>query len=318
MTEIEDIPTAFSNMLVEIGRDFPDVIVLDADLADSCKTEAFNEAFPERTFDLGVAEQSLPTFAAGLALVGKIPIYNTFAVFAVHRGFDMVRQSIAYNQANVKIIGHAAGQAMGYAGPSHHTLEDLAAMRALPGFVILCPGDAAETRQMMAWMVRHQGPVYLRLSRAKVPPFYGSGDAFEMGKTMCIREGRDLSVYSCGDLITLALEARKKLAQQGISVQVVHVPTLKPLPAEEILRHAVQTRAAITLEDHNIYGGLGSAVAEVYAEYLSAPVKRLGIRDTFTESDNCDVLRAAYGLSMEDISQAAEALLRETDERRHA
>jgi transketolase len=309
MTEIEDIPTAYSRTLVEIGEAFPDVIVLDADLADSCKTEAFNEAFPERTFDLGVAEQSLPTFAAGLALVGKIPIYNTFAVFAVHRGFDMVRQSIAYNQANVKIVGHAAGQAMGYAGPSHHTLEDLAAVRALPGFVILCPGDAVETRQMMHWMVQHQGPVYLRLSRAKVPPFYGPDEAFEVGRTLCVREGRDLSIYSCSDLITLALEAHEQLAQHGVSAQVVHVSTLKPLPAEEILRHAVRTRAAISLEDHSIYGGLGSAVAEIYAEHLDAPVKRMGIRDTFTESDDCDVLRASYGLSMDDISLAAEALL---------
>jgi transketolase len=309
MTEIEDIPTAFSNVLVEIGEAFEDVVVLDADLADSCRTEAFNAAFPNRSFDVGVAEQSLPTLAAGLALVGKIPIYNTFAVFAVHRGFDMIRQSVAYNRANVKIVGHAAGQAMGYAGPSHHTLEDIAAMRALPGFIILCPADAVETRQTVWWMVQHQGPVYLRLSRAKVPPFFGPNDKFEMGKTMCIREGKDLSLFSCGDLITLALEAHERLAQLGISTQVIHVSTIKPLPTEEILRHGRQTRAAITLEDHSVYGGLGSAVAEIYAEHLWVPVKRLGISDTFTESDDCDVLRAAYGLSMENIMQAAGALL---------
>lgn len=309
MAKANDIPSAFSETLVEAGARYSGVVVLNADLADSCKTEAFCDAFPERAFDLGVAEQSLPTFAAGLALVGKIPVYNTFAVFAVHRGFDMIRQSVAYNRANVKIIGHAAGQSMGYAGPSHHTIEDLAAMRALPNMVILCPSDAEETRQMIWWMVEYEGPVYLRLTRASGSPIHAPGYKFELGKTELLVDGRDVSVFSTGDLVMLSMELQGKMLAEGISVQVVNVPTLKPLPPQEIIRHAQHTRAALTIEDHNIIGGLGSAVSEIYAEHVMRPVKRLGIPDTFTESDDCDVLREAYGISVERAAQAIHSLL---------
>jgi transketolase len=309
MAEILDIPTAFSQTLVEIGAAYENLVVLDADLADSCKTEPFYEPFPDRVFDLGVAEQSLPTFAAGLALTGKIPFYNTFAVFAVHRGFDMIRQSVAYNNANVKIIGHAAGQSLGYAGPSHHTLEDLAAMRALPNMTILCPSDAEETRQMLWWMAEYEGPVYLRLSRSRVPPIHAPNYRFAVGKTERLRDGADVSVFVTGDLIMLALELYDRLDAEGVGVQVINVPTLKPLPPEEIVRHGQETRAALTLEDHNIYGGLGSAVAEIYAEHLQKPVKRMGIPDTFTESDDLGVLLNAYGVSVEAAANVVHDLL---------
>jgi transketolase len=309
MAKADDIPTAFSEALVEIGARYSGVVVLNADLADSCKTEAFCDTFPERAFDLGVAEQSLPTFAAGLALVGKIPFYNTFAVFAVHRGFDMIRQSVAYNRANVKIIGHAAGQSMGYAGPSHHTLEDLAAMRALPNMVILCPSDAEETRQMVWWMVEYDGPVYMRLTRASGSPFHPPDYEFKLGYTECLFDGSDVSVYATGDLVRLAMKVQEYMNTEGVSVQVVNVPTLKPLPPEEILRHARKTYAAITIEDHNVIGGLGSAVAEIYAEHTQKPLKRLGIRDTFTESDDCDVLRETYGISLDSAIEAIHTLL---------
>ena len=309
MAEISDIATAFSEALVEAGATHPDLVVLNADLADSCKTEQFQDAFPERSFDLGVAEQSLPTFSAGLALVGKIPVYNTFAVFAVHRGFDMVRQSIAYNHANVKIIGHAAGQSMGYAGPSHHTLEDIACMRALPDMVILCPSDAEETRQMVTWMVEYSGPVYLRLTRASGPPIYPHDYEFEVGKTVRLADGSDVTVFATGDLVRFALAVHEHMKATGVSVQVVSVPTIKPLSPGEILEHSKETRAAVTIEDHNIYGGLGSAISEIYAEFLQRPLVRLGIPDTFTESDDCDVLREAYGLSLENTVQAINKVL---------
>jgi len=309
MDNIQDIPTAFSEVLVEIGAANDRVVVLDADIADSCKTEPFYDHFPGRAFDFGVAEQSLPTFAAGLALMGKIPFYNTFAVFAVHRGFDMIRQSIAYNKANVKIIGHCGGQSLGYAGPSHHTLEDISAMRALPNMVILNPSDALETRQMAWWMVDHDGPVYLRLSRSKVDPFHIPDYRFQLGITEKIREGTDISIFVTGDLITLALDIHKALSDEGISVQVVNVPTLKPLPVGEITRHGNLTQAAITIEDHNIIGGLGSAVAEIYAEHLQKPLRRIGIPDTFTESDDKEVLLQAYGVSLETCRQTIFELL---------
>jgi len=299
MSEIIDITTAYSRALVEAGAQHPNLVVLDADIPDSCMTEPFYEAFPGRAFDLGVAEQSLPTFAAGLALVGKIPFYNTFAVFAVHRGLDMIRQSVCYNQANVKIVGHAAGQALGYAGPSHHTLEDISALRALPNMTILVPSDAEETRQMVNWMASYDGPVYLRLSRTKVPPVHAADYRFKPGRTELLRDGEDISVFTTGDMVTIALEAHERLKAEGIGVQVVNVPTLKPLPAEEILRHGERTRAGLTIEDHNIIGGLGSAAAEIYAEHLQKPLKRLGIPDTFTESDDKEVLLEAYGVSVE-------------------
>ncbi len=305
-----DIPTAFSKVLIEIGHAYGNVVVLDADIADSCKTEQFHAVFPERAFDLGIAEQSLPTFAAGLALTGKIPFYNTFAVFAVHRGFDMIRQSVAYSQTNVKIVGHCAGQSLGYGGPTHHTVEDLSVMRALPHMVILCPSDAEETRQMVWWMAEYEGPIYLRLSRSTVPPIHAPDYQFQVSKTERLREGEDVSVFVTGDLVVLALELHDVMKEEGIGVQVVNVPTLKPLPPEEIIRHAKQTRAAITLEDHNIIGGLGSIVAEIYAEHnLQRPLKRIGIPDTFTESDDREVLFEAYGVSLETATQAVHNLL---------
>lgn len=309
MIDLVDIPTAYSLAIVDAGRVHPNLVVLDADLPDSCLTEAFKASYPDRSFDLGVAEQSLPTFAAGLALMGKIPFYNTFAVFAVHRGFDMVRLSIAYNAANVKIIGHAAGQAMGYAGPSHHTLEDIAPMRSLPGMVVLSPADEEETYQMVMWMAEYVGPVYLRLPRSKVGPIHAPDYRFELGKTERLREGEDLSLFVTGDLVTLALQVHDELAKDGMSIQVVNVPTLKPLPHEEIEKHGSITRAAITLEDHNVYGGLGSAVAEIYAEYLPRPLKRIGIPDTFTESDDRKVLLDAYGISLLNIKKSANQML---------
>lgn len=293
----EEMTSAYGAALVEVGHAWPDVVVLDSDIADSCRTEAFRAAFPDRSFDLGVAEQSLPSVAAGLALVGKIPFYNSFAAFAVERGVDIIRQSIAYNRANVKIVGHAAGQSMGYTGPSHHTLEDIAVLRSIPGITILSPCDAVEARQMVWAAAEHRGPVYLRLTRSTVPDVHGAGFRFEIGRTERLREGSDVTVFVTGDLVLLALEVHEALREEGIAAQVVNVPTLKPLAAEEILRHGRETAMALTIEDHNVIGGLGSAVAEVYAEHLMKPVRRLGIADTFTESDEGDVLRAAYGIN---------------------
>lgn len=313
MAEMKDITTAYSEALVEVGLADSRVVVLDADLPDSCKTEPFYKACPGRAIDLGVAEQSLPTVAAGLALSGKVPFYNTFAVFAVGRSFDMIRLSIAYARANVKIIGHAAGLSLGYAGPSHHALEDMAMMRALPNVVVLQPADAEECRQMVWWMKDYVGPVYLRLMRATVPNVHAEGWRFEMGKTELLRPGSDVTLYSTGDLCVNVLRVAEKLAAEGISAQVVNVSTLKPLLPEEIIRHAELTRCAVTLEDHNIIGGLGSAVAEIYAEFVPGrPLTRVGIRDTFTESDDCDVLRDHYGLADVGVMAAVHALLSRT------
>ncbi len=310
MSAIEEMTAAYGAALVEIGRANPNVVVVDSDLADSNQTEAFLAAFPERSIDLGIAEQSLPAIAAGLALVGKIPFYNSFAAFAVERGVDCIRQSIAYNKANVKIVGHAAGQSMGYTGPSHHTLEDIAVLRSIPGITILSPSTANETRQMVWAMAEHSGPVYLRLTRSTAPDIHTPGYCFAIGRTERLREGSDVSIFVTGDVVTLALEVHDALQAEGIGAQVVAVPTLKPLAAEEILRHARLTRGALTIEDHNVLGGLGSIISEIYAESLMKPVRRLGIPDTFTESDEGGILRAAYGLNRARALAAIHDLLR--------
>ena len=222
--EKEDIAQAYGEALVELGRTNPAVVVIDTDIADSCQTEGFKKAFPDRSFDIGIAEQSLPTIGAGLALCGKIPFCNSFAVFAVERGLDMIRQSMCYNRANVKIVGHSAGQSMGYTGPSHHTVEDVAALRALPNMAILSPSDAAEVRQMVAAMAAWQGPVYLRLPRVSVPPIHTGASAFVFGKVDLLAEGKDIVIFSSGDVARLALAARGELLARGIEARVVNVP----------------------------------------------------------------------------------------------
>jgi len=304
-----DITAAYGKALVEAGRANPNVVVIDSDIADSCMTEAFRAEFPARTFDLGIAEQSLPTISAGLALMGKIPIYNSFSPFAALRAVDMIRQSIAYNKANVKIVGHAAGQSMGYTGPSHHTLEDIATLRAIPNLTILNPCDAVEVSQMVPAMIAYDGPIYLRLVRAAVPDVHTPGYRFAIGRTEVLREGTDISIFVTGDLVVLALEVYESLRAVGIAAQVVSVPTLKPLTPEEIICHGKKTAGALTIEDHNILGGLGGAVCEIYAEHLSKPVRRVGISDTFTESDEGPVLRKAYGINLEMAIQKVREIL---------
>jgi transketolase len=309
MDRVLDIPAAFGEALLEAGESHPNIVVLDADLQDSCQTEAFYTRFPGRAFDLGVAEQSLPTFAAGLALTGKIPVCNTFAVFAVSRAFDQLRQSVAYNRANVKIVGHAAGLSLGYAGPSHHALEDVALMRTLPDMVVLCPANDIEMRQMVHWMVDYQGPVYLRLIRAKGPRVLPPDYQFELGKTVRVLDGDDITIFTSGDLLKVGLSAQERLANENIGITLVHVPTLKPLSPDEIVKHARHTRAAATVEDHTIIGGLGDAVAKIFAEHLHQPLRQIGIRDTFTESDDRDVLLNAYSVSVDVVVEVIQELI---------
>lgn len=316
MGPVHDIPSAFGEALIELGAEYKNIVVLDADLQDSCKTEAFYREFPGRAFDLGVAEQSLPTFAAGLALTGKIPIYNTFAVFAVGRAFDHLRQSVAYNRANVKIVGHAAGLSLGYAGPSHHALEDVALMCSLPNMVVLCPANDIETRMMVRWMVAYDGPVYLRLIRTAGPRVLPDNYRFEVGKTVRVREGDDVTVFTSGDLLSLGVTVHDALGAEGIGVRVVHVPTLKPLPPEQVLTHVRgehPVMPAVTIEDHSVNGGLGDAVARIRAEDVSAngsnPTLRIGIRDTFTESDDRDVLLNAYDVSVASVTRSIKTVL---------
>jgi transketolase len=304
-TEAFDVATAFGKALVELGEKNPRVVIVEADLADSCKSDLFRDRFPERTVDVGVAEASAVAVGAGLAYSGKIPYVNTFAVFAAARTFDQVRQLVAYSHANVKICGSAGGLSLGYAGSSHHSLEDIAVMRSQPNMIVVCPSDAIETRQMVHAIAEIDGPVYLRLSRAKKPLLYDENYRLKIGEAVILREGADIALFATGDMVYEALEAAGMLAERGISAEVVNIHTIKPLDVETVVSVAQKTGAVVTVEDHSIIGGLGGAIAECLGEHMPTPMRRIGLRDTFCESDSTNVLREAYGMAPRHIVEAA-------------
>lgn len=304
-TKALDITMAFGEALVELGEKNPKVVIVEADLADSCRSDLFRDRFPERTIDVGVAEATAVAVGAGLAFSGKIPYVNTFAVFAAARTFDQVRQIVAYGRANVKICGSAAGLSLGYAGASHHALEDIALMRSQPNMVVVSPSDAIETRQMVHAIAEIEGPVYLRLSRAKKPPIFDENYRLKIGEAVILKEGSDVALFATGDMVFEALEAADMLSEQGVSVEVVNIHTIKPLDVETVVRVAQKTRAVVTVEDHSIIGGLGGAIAECLGEHMPTPMRRIGLRDTFCESDSTNVLREAYGMAPHHIVEAA-------------
>jgi len=300
---------AYGRALVELGRQDERVVVLDADLSKSTKTEYFAKEFPDRFFNMGIAEQSLMGTAAGLALGGKIPFASTFAVFATGRAFDQVRNSIAYPRLNVKIAATHAGITVGEDGASHQSVEDLALMRAIPNMTVLVPADAVEARQAVFAAAKYEGPVYLRLGRMNVPVIYGEDYRFEIGRAHWLKKGRDVTIIACGVMVALALEASRDLEGEGLSIGVLNMSTLKPLDKEAVLTVAQESKALVTAEEHSIIGGLGSAVAEVLAEEHPKPLKRIGIPDTFGESGTPDELMLKYGLTVEDIKKAVREVL---------
>ena len=308
MPEKLDIAQAYGRTLVELGKENPNVVVVDADIPDSCSTEDFHKHFPGRAFDVGIAEATAVSLGAGLALAGKIPFVNTFACFITSRTLDQIRVSVAYSRANVKLVGAASGLALGYAGPSHHSIEDIALIRSLPNMLILSPADTVETAKMVRAAAEYEGPVYIRLSRQSSPPIYAGDYRFEIGRAVILRQGSDVTLVATGDMVTRALEAANSLTEDGIRAEVVNVHTIKPIDAETIARSARKTGGVVTIEDHSIIGGLGSAVAEVLAECAPVPMRRVGIQDTFTSSDETEVLRTAYHLTASDIVNAAKEL----------
>ncbi len=295
---------AYGQVLVELGRRLPDLVVLDADLSKSTKTCDFARAYPERFFDMGIAEQNLMGTAAGLALAGKIPCASTFAVFATGRAFDQVRNSIAYPGLNVKIVATHAGITVGEDGASHQAIEDIALMRSLPGMTVVVPADATETRLAVADAVAMAGPVYIRLGRTPVPVLYGADHRFQIGRAAVLREGRDAVVFAAGIMVSEALRAAEMLAEMGIGAAVVDVHTIKPLDEDLVVELARRTGAVVTAEEHSIVGGLGSAVAETLGERCPVPMLRLGIRDRFGESGRPEELMEAFGLTAPHIAEA--------------
>jgi transketolase len=300
---------AYGQTLVELGRDKDDLVVLDADLSKSTKTAGFAKAFPERFFNLGIAEQNLLGFSAGLAAAGKTPFASTFAVFATGRAFEQIRNSIAYPRLNVKIAATHAGLTVGEDGASHQAIEDLALMRALPQMTVLVPADAKETEQVIRTAAEYYGPVYIRMGRSAVPVLFDSNYRFEIGKANILREGEDVTILALGLMVAEALKAAETLEERGIQAAVINCASLKPLDKETILSFAKKTRAMVTAEEHSIIGGLGSAVAELLGENFPTPLYRIGIRDTFGESGRPEELLLKYGLTAADIVQGVEKVL---------
>ena len=288
---------AYGKALAEFGAKYPDLVVLDADLANATKTNSFQKVYPDRHIDCGIAECNMMGIAAGLSTVGKIPFASTFAMFASGRAYEQVRNSIGYPHLNVKIGATHAGITVGEDGASHQCLEDMALMRAIPGMVVINPSDAVEARAAVQAAIEYVGPVYLRFGRAAVPVINDREDyKFEIGKGELLREGSDVTIVATGICVSSALEAADKLAADGISAEVINIHTIKPLDTELIVKSAKKTGKVVTAEEHTIIGGLGGAVCEALSEKAPTPVLRIGINDVFGESGTAAALVAKYGL----------------------
>ena len=304
MSEVKKIATreAYGEMLAELGETYPNLVVLDADLAAATKTSVFKKKFPERHIDCGIAEANMMGMAAGLSLVGKIPVASTFAMVAAGRAFEQVRNSIGYPHLNVKIGATHAGITVGEDGATHQCNEDIALMRTIPGMVILNPADAVEARACVKAAIEHEGPVYMRFGRSAVPVINDRPDyTFEMGKGVVLREGTDVTIVATGILVNSALEAAEKLAAEGVSAEVINIHTIKPLDTELIVKSAKKTGKVVTAEEHSVIGGLGSAVCEALSELCPTPVCRIGINDVFGESGSAAALLVKYGLDGEGV-----------------
>lgn len=311
MTEKIATRDIYGKTLVELGKADPHIVVLDADLAGSTKTVDFAKVFPERFFDMGIAEQDMISTAAGLAACGKIVFASTFAVFGSGRAWDQVRMSVAYTRLNVKIVVTHGGITTGEDGASHQANEDIAIMRALPNMTVIVPADAVQTTQVIRAAAKFYGPMYIRLSRAKTEVIYGDRDLdYQIGRGIVLREGDDVTIFAAGIMVAQALEAAERLQTEGISCEVIDLHTIKPLDKELIIRSAEKTGAVITAEEHSIIGGLGGAVAEVLVENCCVPMARVGIRDTFGESGKPDELLVKYGLTPKDIVFAAQNVIK--------
>ena len=298
---------AYGNALAEFGDKY-DFVVLDADLAAATKTGVFKKKFPQRFFDCGIAEGNLMTVAAGLAAAGQIPFASTFAMFAAGRAFEQIRNSIGYPHLNVKIGATHAGITVGEDGATHQCLEDLGTMRTIPGMAIVNPADATEARAAVEWAINYYGPVYLRFGRLAVPVLFDKQTyKFEFGKGIQMADGSDVTIIATGIMVDMALTAREQLAAEGVSSRVINMHTIKPIDRDIILKAAAETGAIVTAEEHNIIGGLGSAVAEVVCEERPVPVMRVGVEDKFGKSGKVPALLELYGLTPAAIAAKAKA-----------
>ena len=297
----KSIREAFGKKLVELGGKNPQIVVLDADLSCSTQTKFFAKDYPERFFNVGIAEQNLITTAAGLALAGKIPFAATFAMFATGRTYDQIRTSVCYQNANVKIIGTHGGITVGEDGATHQALEDISLMRGLPNMTVIVPADCRECEQAIEFASEHQGPVYIRLSRNNLVDIYPADYKFDVKKAVVLKEGKDLTIVSNGDELVEVCKAVNILEEKGIDAELISLPTVKPLDTETILASARKTGLVVTVENHSIYGGIGSAVSELLSEKYPTRVLRIGMNDTFGQSGTPKELLKFYGLDAESV-----------------
>jgi transketolase len=295
---------AYGRTLVELGREYPDIVVLDADLAASTMTKYFMAEFPERSFDIGIAEQNMIGIAAGLAASGKIPIASTFAVFAPGRCFDQIRVSIVQSKLNVKLVVTHGGLSVGEDGISHQAIEDLSLICSLPGFTVIVPADAIETAAALRAIVTHQGPCYVRLGRPNLPVVLDKDYTFEIGKAFTMKTGTDATIIAVGIMVYHALEAAAMLAEENIDCRVLNMSTIKPIDRDAVLRAAVETGAIVTAEEHMKHGGLGATVAQLLGENRPTPIEFIAVKDTYAQSGRPAELLARYGLTAEDIAQS--------------
>ena len=312
MSEVKKIATrdSYGNALAELGATCPNLVVLDADLAGATKTAVFQKAFPERHIDCGIAEGNMITVAAGLATTGKVPFASSFAMFAAGRAFEQVRNSVGYPHLNVKIGATHAGISVGEDGATHQCNEDIALMRTIPGMVILNPADDVEARAAVKAAYEYDGPVYLRFGRLAVPVINDNEDyKFEIGKGVVLREGKDLTIVATGLEVAESLEAAEKLAADGIDAKVINIHTIKPLDKELIVAAAKETGKVVTVEEHSVIGGLGSAVCDVLSEEAPTKVLKIGVNDTYGESGPAKALLAKYELDAAGIYKKIKAWL---------
>ena len=313
MSEVKKIATreSYGNALAELGAQYPNLVVLDADLAAATKTGIFKKAFPDRHIDCGIAECNMVGIAAGLATTGKIPFVSSFAMFAAGRAFEQVRNSVGYPHLNVKIGATHAGITVGEDGASHQCNEDLALMRTIPGMVVVCPSDDVEAKAAVRAAIEHDGPVYLRFGRAAVPVINDvPGYHFELGKGVTLKEGTDLTIVANGICVESALGAAEKLKAEGVDARVINIHTIKPIDEDLLIKAAKETGKIVTVEEHSVIGGLGSAVCDVLSEKYPVKVMKIGMYDVFGESGSAGALVKKYGLDADGVYEKVKEFLK--------
>ena len=311
MAEAKKIATrdSYGNALIELGKTADNVVVLDADLAGATKTGMFKKAYPDRFFDCGIAECNMVGVAAGLSTMGLVPFVSTFAMFAAGRAFEQVRNTIGYPHLNVKICATHGGISVGADGASHQCCEDFGLMRTIPGMTVMCPSDDVEARKMIKAAYEMEGPVYIRFGRSGIPVYHEEDFSFEIGKGEVLQDGSDVAIIATGILVPEAVEAGKKLAAEGISARVINMATIKPLDRELVLKAAKECGRIVTVEEHNVIGGLGEAVCSLLAEENPIPVKRVGVNDKFGHSGVAEELLEQFGLCSNKIVEKVKSVM---------